>query len=99
MIVLGHILHGFDTDRRRQLLRRVYAAVNPGGQILVYDRMIDDERRSAERLLSSLHMRLVSPDGSEYRIGDLNDWLAEAGFTAPAAQPLLGTHTLVTATR
>ncbi|MFF4361108.1 methyltransferase [Streptomyces sp. NPDC001604] len=99
VIVLGHILHGFDTDRRRQLLRRVHAAVNPGGQILVYDRMIDDERRSAERLLSSLHMRLVSPDGSEYRTGDLNDWLAEAGFTAPAAQPLLGTHTLVTATR
>jgi hypothetical protein len=99
VIVLGHILHGFDTDRRRQLLRRVYAAVNPGGQILVYDRMIDDERSNAERLLSSLHMRLVSPDGSEYRIADLNDWLAEAGFTAPAAQPLLGTHTLVTATR
>ncbi|WP_127359032.1 methyltransferase [Actinacidiphila soli] len=99
VIVLGHILHGFDTDRRRELLRRVHAAVNPGGRILVYDRMIDDERRDAERLLSSLHMRLVSPDGSEYRVGDLYAWLREAGFTDAVAEPLLGTHTLVTATR
>ncbi len=99
VIVLGHILHGFDTDRRQELLRRVYASVNPGGQILVYDRMIDDERRNTERLLSSLHMRLVSPDGSEYRIEDVHTWLSEAGFTGSTAEPLLGTHTLVTATR
>ncbi|MFJ3659065.1 methyltransferase [Streptomyces sp. NPDC090119] len=99
VIVLGHILHGFDTDRRKELLRRVHAAVNPGGQILVYDRMIDNERSSAERLLSSLHMRLVSQDGSEYRVGDLHDWLREAGFADVTADPLLGTHTLVTATR
>ncbi|MER7569849.1 methyltransferase [Streptomyces sp. NPDC048523] len=99
VIVLGHILHGFDTDRRQELLRRVHASLNPGGQILVYDRMIDDERRNAERLLSSLHMRLVSPDGSEYRTGDVSAWLRRAAFTAITTEPLLGTHTLVTATR
>ncbi|TJZ52129.1 methyltransferase domain-containing protein [Streptomyces piniterrae] len=99
VIVLGHILHGFDTDRRRELLRRVHESVNPGGRILVYDRMIDDERRNAERLLSSLHMRLVSPDGSEYRTEDVRTWLSEAGFTDSTAEPLLGTHTLVTAAR
>ncbi|ARF61629.1 MULTISPECIES: methyltransferase [Streptomyces] len=99
VIVLGHILHGFDTDRRRELLNRVFAAVNPGGRVLVYDRMIDDERRDPERLLSSLHMRLVSQDGSEYRVGDLRTWLAGAGFADSTAQPLLGTHTLVTAVR
>ncbi|NEC87970.1 methyltransferase [Streptomyces sp. SID12501] len=99
VIVLGHILHGFDTDRRQELLRRVFSATNPGGQVLIYDRMIDDQRRDAERLLSSLHMRLVSQDGSEYRIDDVRTWLTEAGFTSSTAEPLLGTHTLVTATR
>ncbi|MFD9004807.1 methyltransferase [Streptomyces sp. NPDC059582] len=99
VIVLGHILHGFDTDRRRALLGRVFDAVRPGGTVLVYDRMIDDDRSDPERLLSSLHMRLVSPDGSEYRVADCQDWLREAGFTNGAAQPLLATHTLVTAHR
>ncbi|MGW2255595.1 methyltransferase [Kitasatospora sp. NPDC001660] len=97
VVVLGHILHGFDTDRRRELLRRVFAAVRPGGAVLVYDRMIDDDRRDPERLLSSLHMRLVSPDGSEYRVGDCQAWLREAGFADGTAEPMLGTHTLVTA--
>ncbi|MEU7025031.1 methyltransferase [Streptomyces sp. NPDC046203] len=99
VVVLGHILHGFDTDRRRALLRRVYEAVRPGGAVLVYDRMIDDDRSDPERLLSSLHMRLVSPDGSEYRVADCRTWLRDAGFTDARAEPLLGTHTLVTAVK
>ncbi|MFJ8200397.1 methyltransferase [Streptomyces sp. NPDC096152] len=97
VVVLGHILHGFDTERRVELLRRVHDAVRPGGTVLVYDRMIDDDRSDPERLLSSLHMRLVSQDGSEYRIADCHTWLREAGFTGAGAEPLLGTHTLVTA--
>lgn len=97
VVVLGHILHGFGTGRRRALLRRVFDAVRPGGAVVVYDRMIDDDRSDPERLLSSLHMRLVSPDGSEYRTADCRGWLREAGFTDGTAEPLLGTHTLVTA--
>ncbi|POX50069.1 methyltransferase [Streptomyces sp. Ru72] len=97
VIVLGHILHGFDTEKRLALLRRVHDAVRPGGTVLVYDRMIDDARSDPERLLSSLHMRLVSPDGSEYRIADCRSWLREAGFADGTAEPLLGTHTLVKA--
>lgn len=97
VFILGHILHGFDTDCRRALLRRVFEAVRPGGAVLVYDRMIDDDRGDPERLLSSLHMKLVSPDGSEYRMADCRTWLREAGFVDDSAEPLLGTHTLVTA--
>jgi 8-O-methyltransferase len=99
VVVLGHILHGFDAERSRELLRRVYAAVRPGGAVLIYDRMIDDERRDADRLLSSLHMRLVSPSGAEYRIGDCHRWLHEAGFTDTSDQRLLTTHTLVVGRR
>jgi SAM-dependent methyltransferase len=99
VVVLGHILHGFDADRSRELLRRVYAAVRPGGAVLVYDRMIDDDRRDPDRLLSSLHMRLVSPGGAEYRVGDCRRWLRDAGFTDIVDQRLLTTHTLVVGRR
>ncbi|GAA4608345.1 8-O-methyltransferase [Actinoplanes octamycinicus] len=99
VIVLGHILHGFDADRSRALLRRVFEAVRPGGAVLIYDRMIDDGRRNADRLLSSLHMRLVSPDGGEYRVADCRAWVTAAGFTDGGDRPLLGTHTLVVGRR
>ncbi|MFC4148496.1 methyltransferase [Micromonospora mangrovi] len=99
VIVLGHILHGFDADQSRRLLRRVYQAVRPGGSVLIYDRMIDDARSNADRLLSSLHMRLVSRDGGEYRVADCRAWVAAAGFTDGGDRPLLGTHTLVIGSR
>jgi SAM-dependent methyltransferase len=99
VVVLGHILHGFDDEKRQELIRRVFDVVRPGGQVLIYDRMIDDGRSDPERLLSSLHMRLVSQDGSEYRIADCQAWLRLAGFTGSTARPLLGTHTLVVGTK
>jgi 8-O-methyltransferase len=95
VVVLGHILHGFDAERAGELLRRVYAAVRPGGAVVIYDRMIDNDRRDPERLLSSLHMRLVSTTGAEYRVADCHSWLRQSGFTGTTDQPLLGTHTLV----
>ncbi|MGR6316985.1 methyltransferase [Micromonospora soli] len=99
VVVLGHILHGFDAERSQELVRRVHQAVRPGGAVLVYDRMIDDDRRDPDRLLSSLHMRLVSPTGGEYRVADCRDWLRAAGFTDLTDQPLLTTHTLVVGRR
>ncbi|MGI5171063.1 methyltransferase [Spirillospora sp. CA-253888] len=99
VVVLGRILHGFETERRRALLRRVFDAVRPGGTVLIYDRMLDDDRSDPRRLLSSLHMRLVSPAGSEYRAADCLTWLAEAGFADAAAEPMAGAQTLVVAHR
>lgn len=95
VVVLGHILHGFDSEHSLALLKRIHASLRPGGQVLIYDRMIDDDRRDSDRLLSSLHMKLVSQNGQEYRVGDCVKWLHEAGFAEASAQPLLSTHTLV----
>lgn len=95
VLVLGHILHGFDDEMRKSLLRKLFDSVNPGGRVLIYDRMIDDDRSDPDRLLSSLHMRLVSESGSEYRAADCQTWLREAGFTTITAEPFLDTHTLV----
>jgi SAM-dependent methyltransferase len=93
--VYGQVLHGWDVDGRQRLVRRAYDAVRPGGLLLVYDRMIDDEREDQQRLLYSLYMRLVSPEGSEYRSADCEAWLREAGFSETWSEPLLNTHTLV----
>ncbi|SDL65372.1 8-O-methyltransferase [Lentzea albidocapillata subsp. violacea] len=99
VVVLGHILHGFDDGQRVALLTRVFDAVRPGGRVLIYDRMIDDDRSDPERLMSSLHMKLVSAHGSEYRVGDCRSWLRAAGFTSTTEEPMLDTHTLVIGAR
>jgi SAM-dependent methyltransferase len=81
VIIFGHILHDWDVDRRRSLIRSAYQALRPGGVVLVYDAMIDDDRRAAAGpLLLSLNMLVVSPGGSQYTFADCKGWLTEAGF-------------------
>ncbi|KDN22656.1 methyltransferase [Amycolatopsis rifamycinica] len=81
VFVAGHILHYFDLPARQRLLARVHEAVKPGGAVLVYDRMIDADRRGRPlSLLGSLNMLLTSPGGSEYTPVEARKWLTEAGF-------------------
>jgi SAM-dependent methyltransferase len=95
VFVYGQVLHGWDDPEREVLVKRAYEALRPGGVLMVYDRMIDDDRLDERRLLYSLYMRLVSPAGSEYRSADCQEWLCKAGFRDVTAKQLLNTHTVV----
>lgn len=98
--ILGHVLHYFGDEQRRRVLEAVYAAVNPGGGVAVYDRMIDEERRNrALSLLGSLNMLLTSPGGREYTPSECHTWLKEVGFEVRETRPIGGTDVLVFATK
>jgi hypothetical protein len=89
VLVFGHILHDWNVEERQALLDKAFSAVRPGGAVLVFDMMIDDERRSrSHALLSSLDMLLFSPGGSEYTFAELSGWLLTAGFSGPSAHSI-----------
>lgn len=63
---MGHILHDWDLDEKRLLVRKAYDALPEAGALIVYDAIIDDERRSnAFGLLMSLNMLIETPGGFE----------------------------------
>lgn len=80
VLILGHVLEDWSPDRRRQLVRKAYDAIRPGGKLLVYDPMLDDERSPLVNLLTSLTMLVVTHGGSEYSIEECEGWMREAGF-------------------
>ena len=45
VLVMGHILHDWSLDEKRLLLRKAYDALPEGGALIVYEAIIDDERR------------------------------------------------------
>ena len=91
VILMGHILHDWGVDAKRMLVRKAYEALPPGGALVVFDAMIDDERRRhTSGLLMSLNMLIETPDGFDYTIGQCRDWLAEAGFKQVRIEPLAG---------
>ncbi|MEJ3750544.1 methyltransferase [Actinomycetes bacterium KLBMP 9797] len=94
-LIFGHVLHDWDDLRRLTLLRKAHDALPAGGQVLIYDAMIDDERRDPGTLLMSLSMQLITPGGSEYTAADCRSWLARAGFAETSAKKLTASDTLV----
>jgi hypothetical protein len=55
--MMGHILHDWDLQEKRLLLEKAYEALPEGGALVVYEGLIDDERReNTFGLLMSLNM-------------------------------------------
>jgi hypothetical protein len=96
VLVLGHVLHNWDLATKRFLLEKAYDALPPSGALIVYERLIDDERRfNVEGLLMSLHMLLVSPGGFDFTGADCVGWMREAGFRDIHVKPLTADQSMV----
>lgn len=95
VLILGHVLHNWSPAERRLLVKNAYAATRPGGALLVYDAMLEEEPVDLARLLVSLNMLLVTPGGSEYTAGECRQWLADAGYLEITERALGSADTLV----
>ncbi len=91
VLLLGHVLHDWGPEQRQQLIQRCFDALAPGGALMVYDQMIDADRRDARKLLQSLNVGLVREHGGEYTVADITAWATAAGFTTTESFPL---HTI-----
>jgi hypothetical protein len=96
VLIMGHILHDWDLEQKKTLLAKCYDALPPGGCLIVYDAVIDDERKkNAFGLLMSLNMLIETPGGFDYTGADCCRWMKEAGFRDMRVEPLLGPDSMV----
>src|SRR5581483_6387201 len=76
VITMGHILHDWNLETKEMLIRKGYEAVLPGGALIVYEAIIDNERRqNAFGLLMSLNMLIETHDGFDYTGADCCNWM------------------------
>lgn len=91
VVMMGHILHDWNLDEKRALIRKAYEAIPNGGALIVYDSLIDDERsKNAFGLLMSLNMLIETPGGFDYTGADCTGWMKEAGFRETRVEHLVG---------
>ncbi|MGH3866676.1 MAG: methyltransferase [Pseudonocardiaceae bacterium] len=96
VLVMGHALHGFDLAERNLIMRKAYSALRDGGALIIYDAIIDDERRSnAHGLLMSLYIMLETTGGFESTGADYRTWMQEAGFRESYVEHLVGPDSMV----
>lgn len=96
VIIMGHILHDWDLDQKKVLLGKAIDALPKGGAVVVYDAIIDDDRReNAFGLMMSLNMIIETAGGFDYTGQDCQAWMREVGFSETRVEPLVGPDSMV----
>ncbi|MEO6966515.1 MAG: methyltransferase [Acidobacteriaceae bacterium] len=100
VVMMGHILHDWDLETKKLLIRKAFDAVPEGGALIAYDSLIDDDRsKHAFGLLCSLNMLVETPGGFDYTGADCMGWMKEAGFRETRVEHLVGPDWMVIGTK
>jgi hypothetical protein len=96
VVMMGHILHDWNLEEKKMLIRKAYEAVPEKGALIVYESIIDDDRsQNAFGLLMSLNMLIETHGGFDYTGADCSGWMKEIGFRETRVEPLTGPDSMV----
>jgi O-methyltransferase domain/Dimerisation domain len=96
VIMMGHILHDWNLDEKRMLVRKAHEALPSGGAFIAYDAVIDDNRsKNVFGLLMSLNMLIETPGGFDYTGAECMAWMRDAGFRETRVEHLVGPDSMV----
>ena len=91
VITMGMILHDWNLDRKKLLIRKAHDALPPDGAFIVIEALIDDARReNTFGLFLSLTMLMEFGDAFDYSAKEFIGWCREAGFRRFEVIPLEG---------
>lgn len=91
VMTMSLILHDWNLEKKKQLIKKAYEALEPGGAFIAIDHMIDNARReNVTGLMISLTMLIETGDGFDYTPADFFGWCEEAGFRRGEVIPLTG---------
>jgi hypothetical protein len=81
VITMGMILHDWNLERKKHLIRAAYEALPADGVFIAIENLIDDARReNVFGLLMSLNMLIEFGDAFDFTGADFKKWCSEAGF-------------------
>ena len=88
LVFLSNVIHGENEDTNRALMRKIHAALAPGGRLMIKDHVTDESGTSpAPAAIFSIAMLLFTR-GRDYAYAEIRDWLLAAGFTRVEADVL-----------
>ena len=91
VITMGMILHDWNLEKKKFLLKAVYDALPTGGAFVAIENIIDDARReNAFGLMMSLNMLVEFGDAFDFSGSDFSGWCSEVGFRRTEVVHLVG---------
>ncbi|WP_269581367.1 methyltransferase [Roseibium sp. Sym1] len=91
IVTMGMILHDWSLERKKDLVKKAYDALPPGGALIAIEALIDDARRTNTfGLFISLTMLIELGDAFDFTNAEFVAWCREAGFSRFEVIPLEG---------
>ena len=83
LVLVSNTLHMLGERQSRLLLDRLYAALNPGGSLVVQAQFLDADRQGPRwPAMLDLFQLCITPEGRNHTMEETTVWLEAAGFTA-----------------
>jgi ubiquinone/menaquinone biosynthesis C-methylase UbiE len=82
LVLLSAIIHSNSPDENKLLFKKCVRALNHGGQLVVLDHVMSEDR--TEPLIGALfalNMLVGTPEGDTYTESEIKSWMKEAGLS------------------
>jgi SAM-dependent methyltransferase len=81
LILLSAVCHMLGPEENRDLIRRAFEALAPGGRLVIKDFLLEaDKTAPRQAAVFSINMLVGTRRGSDYSKQEYRTWLEEAGF-------------------
>ncbi len=82
LVFLSEIIHSNSPDEVKLLFKKCVEALNPGGQLVVVDHIMSEDRtKPLMGALFALNMLVSTPAGDTYTESEIKTWMKEAGLS------------------
>ena len=100
LALLSAICHMLGPDGNRDLLRRVFEAVAPGGRVVIQDHVMNPDKTGPRPgAIFAINMLVGTQAGGTFSEEEYTSWLREAGFGEVRRIALPGPNHLMVATK
>jgi 3-hydroxy-5-methyl-1-naphthoate 3-O-methyltransferase len=97
--LFSNVLHDWDVDKVRQLLRASFAALRPGGMIVVHDAHLDAGKTGPLPVAKYSALLMAVTEGKCYSIAEMDELLTGVGFRECRHAPTAADRSIITATK
>lgn len=98
-VLFSNVFHNWDPATNLSLARKAFAALEPGGIILLHEVLLNADKAGPLGAACFSVAMLLSHSGRQYTFNELGTILREAGFEGARREPALGRYHLVWATK
>lgn len=98
LIWASQFIHCFGENETRWLLENAYNRLPAGGQLMIHDFLLDEDKTSPPYgAIFSIHMLAATEQGRSYSAAELTGWMTEIGFKTARQVKVNETSSVLTA--